>query len=653
MKKFLTMLTLALTLSLSCTAAFAEEEKTGTPGEDATIVHTAPDEGDELVQMVEPDCKTKTNGFARYECKLEENAGKNYFHEVLIPWEHSWDEGEQTKEPNCTEKGEMTFTCTVCGETKTEEIEALGHKWSSETEGEKWGKVTVEPTCHSEGEAVDYCTVCGEERDKVRAIEALEHKTATRVVVDVIPTCVKEGAAHDQDYCTVCGDVLEDHEAYEEFTIADYDAILRQEAEEAGTIDEYVTYDGHDWDAWVSESEESFCDKEGTGTYVRWCKACGEKQFEERTVEPTGHEYELVKKVLLDCFHEEHTYECSKCEDSYTETMDVVSHVFQKDEKYLVEKVEPTCEEAGYTKYKCVFFDEVEGHEEDCEECFLKTDYVDALGHDWSDWTVRHEPGAQGNEFGYWIRSCKTCKKTEERISQYAPEEICEGLGHNWEVTDEMEATCTSDGYKVEKCFRCGKEQRTDYPATGHDYQEVPGVEPGCETVGYTASVICTKCGDIQVEAEEIPALGHDWDEGVVTREATAEMPGEMTYTCARCDAVRTEEIAYVAPQGTEAPHYSIAKDGNKVMLTLDENAKPLDEVIVYVVWSYTLADGTNLSVTMTMPASNDMVRLPNISAPTGATLDFTLVIVCDDIDLDSKGVAEANANDYGMAFVD
>ena len=39
--------------------------------------------------------------------------------------EHSWNEGEVTKEPTYTEEGIKTFTCTVCGETKTEAIAVL------------------------------------------------------------------------------------------------------------------------------------------------------------------------------------------------------------------------------------------------------------------------------------------------------------------------------------------------------------------------------------------------------------------------------------------------------------------------------------------------------------------------------------------------
>ena len=36
-----------------------------------------------------------------------------------------------TKEATCTEKGEKTYTCEVCKATKTEEIAAKGHSYSS------------------------------------------------------------------------------------------------------------------------------------------------------------------------------------------------------------------------------------------------------------------------------------------------------------------------------------------------------------------------------------------------------------------------------------------------------------------------------------------------------------------------------------------
>lgn len=47
--------------------------------------------------------------------------------------EHTWNDGEVTKAATCTAAGEKTYTCTVCGATKTETIEALGHDWNKPT----------------------------------------------------------------------------------------------------------------------------------------------------------------------------------------------------------------------------------------------------------------------------------------------------------------------------------------------------------------------------------------------------------------------------------------------------------------------------------------------------------------------------------------
>ena len=42
---------------------------------------------------------------------------------------HAWDAGKVTKEPTCTANGIKTFTCTKCGDTKTETVLALNHNF--------------------------------------------------------------------------------------------------------------------------------------------------------------------------------------------------------------------------------------------------------------------------------------------------------------------------------------------------------------------------------------------------------------------------------------------------------------------------------------------------------------------------------------------
>ncbi len=65
--------------------------------------------------------------------------------------------------------------------------------------------------------------------------------------------------------------------------------------------------------------------------------------------------------------------------------------------------------------------------------------------------------------------------------------------------------------------------------------------EPTCTEKGSKA-YRCEICGEIQNE-EEIPAYGHKWDNGVITKEATEKEDGVRTYTCRRCNETKTEII--------------------------------------------------------------------------------------------------------------
>ncbi|MBE6963113.1 MAG: hypothetical protein E7443_00740 [Ruminococcaceae bacterium] len=75
--------------------------------------------------------------------------------------------------------------------------------------------------------------------------------------------------------------------------------------------------------------------------------------------------------------------------------------------------------------------------------------------------------------------------------------------------------------------------------ATGHDHEAVV-TAPTCEAAGYT-TYTCA-CGDTYT-ADEVDALGHDWDEGEVTTEPTCEDEGVKTFTC-KNDAAHTKTEA-------------------------------------------------------------------------------------------------------------
>lgn len=71
-------------------------------------------EGDDITTAWERD---KDNHWHVYGCGT-----------IMNKESHTWDTGKMTKAATCTEKGETTYTCSKCGETKTEEdIPAKGH----------------------------------------------------------------------------------------------------------------------------------------------------------------------------------------------------------------------------------------------------------------------------------------------------------------------------------------------------------------------------------------------------------------------------------------------------------------------------------------------------------------------------------------------
>jgi hypothetical protein len=156
--------------------------------------------------------------------------------EIPATGAHTWDNGTVTTEPTENEPGVRTYTCAICGATKTAPIPAtgahdyqftrtvaptctadgydlytcsgcgatekrnskpaLGHKWDS-------GKVTTEPTETAPGVRTYTCTVCGEVKTEViPATGAHTHKWDAGKVTTA-PTATTPGV---RTYtCTICG----------------------------------------------------------------------------------------------------------------------------------------------------------------------------------------------------------------------------------------------------------------------------------------------------------------------------------------------------------------------------------------------------------------------------------------------------------------
>jgi hypothetical protein len=212
--------------------------------------------------------------------------GADFVGYVIIPCtEHAWDDGVVTKEATCIEEGVMTYTCTLCGETKEEAIPTTDHTWG------EW-EVTTPASCGVEGVETRTCSVCGE--TETRAIAALEH-TWGEWEVTTPASCGVEGV--ETRTCSVCGET-------ETRAIAalEHNWVETERVEATGCTAGKVVYTcsicgetetraiaalEHNWAE--TERVEATCCENGKVVYT--CAVCGETK--EEVLNATG-EHELT-----------------------------------------------------------------------------------------------------------------------------------------------------------------------------------------------------------------------------------------------------------------------------------------------------------------------------------------------------------------------
>ena len=115
--------------------------------------------------VVAPTCTT--DGYTHHECI--ENPAKSYNDTIVPATGHAW--VEHTTEATCKEDGHVDRVCSSCGASEQVRVipKTNEHKWDA-------GKVTVEPTCDGKGVKTFTCTVCNE--TKTEEIAALGHDFA-------------------------------------------------------------------------------------------------------------------------------------------------------------------------------------------------------------------------------------------------------------------------------------------------------------------------------------------------------------------------------------------------------------------------------------------------------------------------------------------
>ena len=220
--------------------------------------------------------------------------------------EHEWEETSRT-DATCTEKGSITYTCSKCGETKTEDIDPLDHDWS------EW-EVTTPATCSAPGEETRSCS--RGDATETREIPIDENAHDWIEIGRTNATCTEKGVINYA--CSINPDHTKDEE-----------------------ID--IDPDAHDWGEWTDSP-----DKEGYEQRV--CKNDPSHVEErEKSVEPPVHEHTFGEPTYT--WAEDNstctatrTCTADDCDETETETVTATS-----------ETTPATTEAEGKTVYTATF----------------------------------------------------------------------------------------------------------------------------------------------------------------------------------------------------------------------------------------------------------------------------------------------------------
>lgn len=155
------------------------------------------------IHFMNPACDDISSCLDDADCSLirgcSNSTAKEYarLHNVNFEAVDYWDNGEISTEPTCNKEGIKTYTCSVCGATKTESIPQTTHNPVIDKR--------IEPTCTSTGLTEgSHCSWCNAILFKQKVLSATSHSWDNGTV-SIKPSCTKEGKMTHT--CVDCGKI--------------------------------------------------------------------------------------------------------------------------------------------------------------------------------------------------------------------------------------------------------------------------------------------------------------------------------------------------------------------------------------------------------------------------------------------------------------
>ena len=458
---------------------------------------------------------------------------------------HDWSEWTATKEATCTEAGEETRTCARCSEKETREVEALGHDW-------------LDPVWHVAEDGtltkVTHCSRCDETQ-----VETFAKKFLTSVTD---PNEVKvSGTAFDNYYATL---VIPANATVS----SAYAQILLEMTDVAGLGVEGTR--SHSLTVNTGIEREVALDS-WIGNLI---------DLEELTVQGKidgkPYSYELTRDVEQDKGKEDDYY-------AYLMTTDTAET--RAAWQALTAALSSTTQAAddSYILIKHGAYVQIGTEKLEFERAGdLKLDNI----HDAQSMNAAMDA----------IRAAAVLRTgvaaAETPVEIYLPKGTTLAIGSSV-VTLERDAKITAAGMEAEGILSKlqasgnadmlknalimmnealagmnGKTLTVNVEFLEHEHTPGAAVRENVKAATCTEAgshdevVYCTVCEEeISRNTVEDAALGHDWSEWTVTKEATCTAAGEETRTCARCGEKETRATEALGHDWGET-YYQVNEDG-------------------------------------------------------------------------------------------